>query len=234
MSQILLAAYPSVVFSPADISGLKLWLKAATIGGSDNDPVSSWLDSSGTSNNASQATSGFRPLYKTNIVNSLPVVRFDGTDDYMSFGTSPGTVCTAFVVAALGDVAANQIAFAIILFTPGIWLSARVSSTNWGSFTGNGEMSAGEVLTNGTFNDLEVTSTTSGSPETKLYRNGTQKASTGASCTGASGQFIGADANGAPIRFFKGDIAEIIMYDTVLSSGNRASVEAYLATKYAL
>jgi len=75
------------IYSPAQISGLALWLDASdatTINAgspSDNDAVSTWADKSGNSYNATQATSLFRPVYKTNIQNSLAVVRFDGTSD---------------------------------------------------------------------------------------------------------------------------------------------------------
>src|ERR1051325_4711729 len=82
-------------FSPSDISGLKIWLKAdAGAGSSDGDAVGTWTDQSGTSHDFTQATSSKKPTYKTNIQNSLPVVRFDGTDDEMSGGDLSGVFTT--------------------------------------------------------------------------------------------------------------------------------------------
>ena len=54
------------------------WYKADAITGlSDGDAVDSWVDSSGNGNTLTQSTSGAKPSYETNEVNSLPVVRFD-------------------------------------------------------------------------------------------------------------------------------------------------------------
>lgn len=44
---------------------------------------------SGEGNHATQATESYRPLYKINGLNGKPVVRFGGSDDYLSLPTSP-------------------------------------------------------------------------------------------------------------------------------------------------
>ena len=63
-------------FLPA--GNLAGWYKADAITGlSDGDAVASWVDSSGNSNTLTQSTSGAKPSYETNEVNSLPIVRFD-------------------------------------------------------------------------------------------------------------------------------------------------------------
>jgi len=74
----------STTDSPSNYANLKLWLKADSLGLSDNTQVSSWLDQSGNSNDASQGTSGNQPIFKTNIFGTLPSVRFDNSNDYMS------------------------------------------------------------------------------------------------------------------------------------------------------
>lgn len=54
------------------------WYKADAITGlTDGDAVASWVDSSGQGNTLTQSTSGAKPSYETNELNSLPVVRFD-------------------------------------------------------------------------------------------------------------------------------------------------------------
>jgi hypothetical protein len=63
-------------FLPA--GNLAGWYKADAITGlSDGDAVASWVDSSGQGNTLTQSTSGAKPSYETNELNSLPVVRFD-------------------------------------------------------------------------------------------------------------------------------------------------------------
>jgi hypothetical protein len=86
---------------PDAITDLEMWLDADAITGLvNNDPVATWADQSGNANDATQATAGARPVYKTNIVNGLPVVRFDATDDGM---TTPLTVATPYTIIYVGN-----------------------------------------------------------------------------------------------------------------------------------
>jgi len=72
-------------FSIGRLPGLLLWLKADAISGlTDGAALSTWTDSSGRGNNATQGTGGNQPLYKTSIVGSLPGVLFDGSNDFMA------------------------------------------------------------------------------------------------------------------------------------------------------
>lgn len=78
--------FGSPAFSPADISGLKLWLKAdaglyqdaamTTPATANNDPVGGWADQSGLGNHATQAVSGSRGIYRPSSQNSKPGVEF--------------------------------------------------------------------------------------------------------------------------------------------------------------
>lgn len=78
----LLASFPA-------IPSLKLLLDATAITGlSDGDSVSTWLDSSGFANHVTQSGTS-RPVYKTNILNGRAVVRFDGTNHWMSSSRTP-------------------------------------------------------------------------------------------------------------------------------------------------
>lgn len=94
---------------PDSIAGanLKLWLKAdAIVGKVNNDTITTWADSSGNNYDAAEATNP--PTYKTSVINSLPVVRFDGSNDEMKTSGS-GTIAniltqTAFSVWLVGRV----------------------------------------------------------------------------------------------------------------------------------
>ncbi|MEQ9364036.1 MAG: hypothetical protein RIF32_07335 [Leptospirales bacterium] len=72
---------------PDAFSGLKLWLEADQIAGTDGQPLSTWLDLSGQGNHATQSTPAQMPLYKGAGINSLPGVEF-------SPGLTPGTNLT--------------------------------------------------------------------------------------------------------------------------------------------
>lgn len=91
---------------PNDLSGLKLWFRANTIVGlGDGEAVQTWRDESGQGNDITQGTGAARPIYKTDILNGRPVVRFDGVDDYLeatSLGDM-GSSVTIFVVVKLSS-----------------------------------------------------------------------------------------------------------------------------------
>lgn len=221
-----------VAFSPTDISGLKLWLKADALGLSDNDPISSFTDFSGTANHAT-ATLTERPTFKTSIINGLPVARFDGSNDNLVFTSVAGANST-FVVGKINVAPASLSAYAVFIIystADSGRLCARISTTNWGTFLSSAaDLSAGELLVSGTPVLLEMTSSSGGG--TKLYRNGSLLASNASSSSNGTTAAIGAEIGDT--RFLNGDIAEIVVYDTVLSAPNRVLVENFLMDKYAL
>jgi hypothetical protein len=72
------------VWNPSMIS-TALWLDAtdsSTIT-EDGGVVSQWNDKSGNARNAAQSISDSRPTYTSDVLNGLPVLTLDGTDDYM-------------------------------------------------------------------------------------------------------------------------------------------------------
>jgi hypothetical protein len=85
-------------FSPLSLSGLDLWLKADALTLADNDPVGTWTDSSGAGHNAT-GTGAARPLFKTGIIGAIPVVRFDGSNDYMVATITAGPAKSMYVVS---------------------------------------------------------------------------------------------------------------------------------------
>ncbi len=216
----------AVPATPTDISNMKLWLKADAITGlNDGDPVASWTDSSGLGNAATQSTGGLKPLYKTNIVNSLPVVRFDGTDDTMALPSiTPFTDITVFIVhktsgdnILMGD-GADNIQFRIgrsgsetldiydpnnqgdgVVHTRGVW-----AVTMWKrSFT-----TCGEFSTNGAWVGF---------------------------CGGLAGTTGTLDTLYGMYGLYgtgSGDVSEAIVYFGNLKTVERQAVEDYLGTKY--
>jgi len=91
--------WPAAFVNPTNLTGLQLWLDAsdantlydATTGGSlvaADGLVARWEDKSGNGRHLTQGTSGSRPTRKTAIQNSLAVLRFDGSNDFMSVASS--------------------------------------------------------------------------------------------------------------------------------------------------
>lgn len=96
---------------PNAIPGLVFWLRAftgryTTAAGStpadaDGDPVGRWEDQTSGARNVVQATDAARPTYRTTTRKSI---RFDGSDDHLSYAGSLshllGTFAMAFVTGA--------------------------------------------------------------------------------------------------------------------------------------
>lgn len=75
----------------APTANLNLWLKAdvgLTLDTTGTTTVTAWADQSGASQNASQATKSKQPTVITSAINSLPVLSFDGTDDWLGGSVS--------------------------------------------------------------------------------------------------------------------------------------------------
>ena len=222
----VLSAEQTVEFSPTDISGLQLWLKADTITGlSDGATVATWTDSSGNGFNATQSTEANKPIYKVGIVGGKPVVRFDGTNDGMvvSASLSVALPCTVFVVYSYRST------------TSAGRRAVQGVSNNWliGPYSliyraYNSAFLDGAATTQNLF---IVSCMRQLSGDAKLFNNGTQVA-TNANNTAPGQMALGASgAFGEPLD---GDIAEVIVYNSALSTTDRQAVEAYLDNKYNL
>lgn len=86
------AGGPSVLagpIAPNQITGLQAWYRVdagLTLGGTSGMEVSGWTDSSGLGRNMSQATSANRPTLAYDTTYGFPLVRFDGSNDYLLSG----------------------------------------------------------------------------------------------------------------------------------------------------
>lgn len=224
------SATPHGAAQPSDVSGLVSWFKADAITGlSDGNAVGTWPDSSTTAGDATQATSANRPLYKTNIVNSLPVVRFADTTDSLAV-PSPGTYSATTIFAVVrapgsGDYAMRR--------------GVNNGDIEWRVSGGKLSMdrrAIANVLTGTTtlsttnFSVVAVTSNNTTNTHA-FYVNG---AADGSVSGGNNPDPDGAYEIGVEYPSGNFDIAEIIVYDNVLSGTDRADITAYLGDKYAI
>ncbi len=210
---------------PNSIAGLVAWYKADVITLSDGQSVDLWADSSLTGNNATQSGAA-RPTFKKNIINSLPVVRFNGTNNYLSI---PGisTLQTVFIVMKWNDPTPN---YSPIL---GKTVPPPPSPANLARFWSDTNVS-GRVI--------HQTWSYAGLRDATVYNNGAQFHSSALMRDKINFQIITLiptyalyfDNIGSNYLsyFTSADYAEIIVYSTVLSTTDRQAVEAYLSYKY--
>lgn len=237
-------------FSPTNVSGLIVWLKADSITSlSDADPVVTWTDSSSNAYAFTQGTPGSRPTYKVNIVNGKPVVRFDGTDDYLRVATAGISTASGaiYVVATSNNVTPATTAFATADEASGTrWLQgptpvsglvhvAQSNNDTADDIIGdttlvNGTWYVIAIRSSGTAYSMQVNATVQG----LTVGGGANTGDWGADITGLDNMAVGALVTNSVTQPWNGDIAEVLVYSANPSAGDHASIMGYLGAKYAI
>jgi len=164
---------------------------------------------------------GQRPIYKEDVLNGLPAVRFDATDDGLATPLVLALPFTIYVVYnRRGGVA---------------WRRALQGSTDWlvGPFGGshqyyNGALVVGPAVVQYQFVYATVRCATT---INQLFVNGVYYGIN--TNNGAPGTlYLG--RGGATADVLDGDIVEVLAYSTRHGRGDQARVQAYLAARNAL
>lgn len=238
---------PPFLWIPTDVTGsaLSLWYKADSLTLNDGDAVSSWTDSSGNNRHATMSGSN-RPVYKTNIQNSYPSIRFDGSNDYLlitsSFTFNPG-MTISIVVNASGSAAGSG------------WISGHTTGNDYDSgdafsmqiqtqdtkFIFYYRGSRQPVTTSSLSSPVILTMHVVEEPDSNLVYINTRK----------NGQLLQTDTINAsetltPTQmnigaryqptlqgpFYKGDIHEVVVYNKDIGQTQVENLENYLNSKY--
>lgn len=229
------------------IKDLMLWYETSleksfsTSEAVDEELISSWNDINPQSIakiNAIQNTPDARPTFVKNVVNGLPVVRFNG-NDFLNFQADAlnGSDFTIFLV----EQRASQ------LSADGDVRSSVLPNFNYLRHTGLGaeyvEYFSGSVgalyfpVANFSSKILRIHSFLFSKTAGLSYyvSNGYISASRSNSSKTTPLSSLGQEAIGAQdgsVRFYLGDIAEIIIYTRTLKTEERESIESYLGQKY--
>lgn len=189
--------------------------------------VSQWNDKSGNGYNVTQATAANQPSY-TSAIGGKSVLTFDAAGpEYLSNTAIADTAqpFTAFVVTRNDDTAVVK------------WiLTGSTTTANRALIRTNASeiqaIDMGTVLSGGTMSTtlLGVSTSVINSTTSQLFLNGSSQGSGDAGANNLQDIRIG--ANHAAANGWSGDIAEIIIYNSVLSTANRELVEAYLKNKW--
>ena len=231
-------------FSPRDISGLQLWFDFSdpttvftdsaktTLVLSDGDVIGAIEDKS-EGNDATQATTANKPIYKTGIQNGLSIARFDGADDLLNGSlahtlTQPATI---FAVVALDTAAVNDSTNRWVTGGDG---SKRLVLFQRATDTPDSFSIFGGTALGGSDSDdsWHVWSAFFNGVSSEFWIDGVSKASGNAGDEEPTEITIGASAG--PNNFWDGDIAEVLIYDSMLSTANRQLIENFLNNKWAV
>src|SRR6266567_7725874 len=245
---------------PQQVAGLRLWLAADKITGlSGGAAVATWPDASGRSNDATQGTAAAQPTYQTNVINGLPVVRFDitGTADWMNLATADLLAATNatgaiayFAVAKMSATDATTRDYLSISTPTGanarFKAGQRAPAANtWGMTARRLDADAAASLEPGTSDtswhvhsaimDYANGDGFQNLDGTQIGSNLTLTSSGTTSATNSVAAAVGARGDGLG-EFWPGDIAELIVYvgAAKIADADRDLVTNYLLAKYAI
>lgn len=239
----------AVSFVPTDIAGCQLWLDAGQgITKDGSDYVSQWNDLSGNSNNALQGTGSAQPLWVDNQLNGEPVVRFlRSGNNYMTVLYDAGLNLTSFsiyfVIKQINYTVDAQVPLSNLAglnyptnITGWQFALGQYSTANDIRFT-KADGTIGTINPSSNPSSYIIYSAINNDPNATLYENGNSIGTLNKNCSnlGQNNPIgVGCQPYGGGINNFDGDIAEIIIYNSALSDGDRGLVEDYLNDKYAI
>jgi hypothetical protein len=224
------------------ITNLTLWLRADCVTGNSADPadnstVSTWIDMSGNGNNATGYGSPTFQSDSANLINSQPVIYFNGSATFTSIDIRAITRPNVTIFAVYKLRSNNQVG--IWGIDDGGW--DRFFMARWNSNDGIISHSGTTNVPNSGVNDVVKNVTTiykyNISSGSSVYDNGalvssfTDNAAESAAQTALRIGSIGAIGGGYQLI---GDVAEIIVFSQALSDADRKTVNGYLNNKYNL
>ena len=223
-------------FTPTDVANMIAWYKAdALTGASVGDLVTNWFDSGANGYTLTQDAAARQPYYTNNagLFNNQPWIQWDGSSDRLLFGGTnifnqpntifavcryEGTGSTGVIADGTNATMSHAVRFLsnwrFALYAPTQINGAVNSATNLvgylAEFTFDHPGNSSTIFTNG------VSYVNSTSPGTNHL----------------AGIVIGSAGGVSGASFFKGAIAEVIIYNSDVSAGDRTSLRTYFTTKY--
>jgi len=241
----------NVTVTDLPTTGRLLWLKADAITGLANgNAVNTWYDSSGNGRNAvfTQVNGvGVAPVYTTNVFNGKPVVRFSG-NSLLQVSSLPLGAYT--IIAVFKTSANNQILYehsdGMLTNNSGNFLFTSTNSTvsvkrnsiqtgkdivmsNAGNWAANPAM---PIMTTDTFGSTDASETFAINGSLQLLNENYVGNLNDA--TVITDHFNIGERQWFGSLPFSGDLAEIVVYDHVLSPADMQTVSNALISKYGL
>jgi len=241
----------------SSIGNLNLWLETTLeksfneSEASNGSTITKWFDANPQStlkNDAFQNTTARSPIYNFN--ETLPLVNFNGANDGQFFNLPDNTIPSgdsAFTIFLAIRLAKDATAKNHDVLSAGMWVSPitlirldNLSGLKYTNFTGGGSST---VYWPQTSNQQVGTLTLF----TTSYKNTAQRYVSGhvngvqafqvnvadARSTGSGYNMIGGNS-WVNFEYFKGDIAELVIFSKFLSTEERQAVEGYIMKKWSI
>ena len=234
-------------WTPSNVSTVA-WLDAAASASltASSGTVSAWANRTGGSVTASQASSASRPTVVANAMNGNPVLRFDGSNDFLATGnlfsgSSDWSVFSvtrlsgglntngraAYTITAGGMVNGYTVLLARSDITNTLRTTTRANTDNLDSTSSSpsSSYSVGQTMVAG--------AQRSGTQALASWNGSTSGASVTLQTNFSAGSMLEVGRYyGDSLYSWQGDVAEIVVTNTFLSVADRQRLEGYLAWKW--
>jgi hypothetical protein len=208
----------------------------------NTDLVTSWDDQSNNGNNAN-SSEGTQPTFVSNVLNSKPILRFDGAGQKMNLTSSiGGTTYTIFIVCKNNDNSYGSMFFWSTDENYGKYIGVITDQNYNASARNKFVLSEADAGSGGEGSVIAWSSRFANNNffiGTAMQNGGGKAYLNGFGGTNSLGTFVASntfDLIGGYIADYEldGDIAEIISYNRALTIPERQEVETYLINKYAI
>jgi hypothetical protein len=243
---------------PAELPDLELWLRSDAGITYDEHGVSEWADQSGHSNNGVQDEQNRRPTFVCCGIGEKPVVRFDGTDDYLAIQNlrylGIGLIDEITVCALVRSESQNP-QMLISFDRDRYWHLALKSdageNVGWDTRAPGGvthNLRSPNACTDGQWHLIIAWFKAGEDPDKRIFidevdvasANGHAGYSLGIGMTRYGHVGVGSRTTvfGTPEIFpdwyLQGDLVELLIYHHALTEGERQHLEAYFVGRYGL
>lgn len=213
---------------------------------SDGTTLQTWEDLSGNARDATQATSGARPTYKTAIQGGNPILRFDGGDVYNAAFVT-GTAFSIYTVYKRTGSNANAFDNATFMLAAGVASNAASTARRYQLYYDDASGNRFGLFSNATvsnfisrndnFNVHSVTAAIGSGDQEYLLNGANRQSASVASLSGVtSGTVrltIGATSWFNDLQFV-GDLGILMTYESAHSSSFRRRIEQSCAYSFKL
>ncbi len=207
--------------NPSLSQNLQLWLSADQGVTFTDTTINLWEDRSGHIRNAYQNELSYSPILVESGLNNYPAIRFDGIDDYM-FMDSLLTVGSIFIISKWNDKINTFPDYNGLITGKESTTSAIIFSANGGT---SEFYSAGALGNNITINNNQTLNYSPFNQYKLMYGYCDEP-------TQFPNLVLGRSRSAISGRNWKGDIVEVLIYDTILPQQEREDIEQYLRYKY--